>query len=581
MAVMTKAMGAFLILMVFGMKYYIPDFTSEQIAAIVRASLDGVRTQLEASSRKLKSGDYTREDLDRLQQQIDAAVASLAQSQRDVSRLQTRLDQASSQLHRVEDERKRLQTALADAEAQTRRFEAEAAALRAEVERLRAEDSVALKARIAQLARENAALAARRTAVVQLRYSCSDAVIVVGVSHQQVRELGKPEPVIPADDSPGYGPILRGPDEIDPGESLDFSPLRGTRELASTWIGRTLRPGDSLAVYAKYLNAVPAGGGQGPSLAESSCVVSSFLSSGGPAVGAPPIRIGPQQPFVFIGLVRLDGEQLKAVPLDEAQQRWFRARLDDAPCRAPICDPSSAAARTALRGYLAVLYGRRLADKPAGAPGNEGAAGSLLTDLLDGYVAGSIDQPALTRWIGLIEADSTQAAGAPPGAPDALAPELRPRLSAAGVPPGVAEAFVRRASLGWWSPAEREARLRRAGIAPIPGEFEARAAAIPAQPGHVALIKPMVDEGAMTAAQGIEWLTLITRAREAGRPGSTAGPPPSPNPPPQLDRLSDGLTAKGFPEQIRSIVWGLAQGGTLRAADALDLLSRTKGRQRR
>ena len=57
MAVMTKAMGAFLILMVFGMKYYIPDFTSEQIAAIVRASLDGVRTQLEASSRKLKSGD--------------------------------------------------------------------------------------------------------------------------------------------------------------------------------------------------------------------------------------------------------------------------------------------------------------------------------------------------------------------------------------------------------------------------------------------------------------------------------------------------------------------------------------------
>jgi hypothetical protein len=123
--------------------------------------------------------------------------------------------------------------------------------------------------------------------------------------------------------------------------------------------------------------------------------------------------------------------------------------------------------------------------------------------------------------------------------------------------------------------------LRRAGIAPIPGEFEARAAAIPAQPGHVALIKPMVDEGAMTAAQGIEWLTLITRAREAGRPGSTAGPPPTPNPPPQLDRLSDGLTAKGFPEQIRSIVWGLAQGGTLRAADALDLLSRTKGRQRR
>ena len=85
----------------------------------------------------------------------------------------------------------------------------------------------------------------------------------------------------------------------------------------------------------------------------------------------------------------------------------------------------------------------------------------------------------------------------------------------------------------------------------------------------------------MTAAQGIEWLTLITRTREAGRPGSTAGPPPSPNPPPQLDRLSDGLTAKGFPEQIRSIVWGLAQGGALRAADALDLLSRTKGRQRR
>ncbi|BAU89050.1 MULTISPECIES: hypothetical protein [Methylobacteriaceae] len=593
MAVMTKAMGAFLILMVFGMKYYIPDFTSEQIAAIVRSSLGGVRTQLEASGRKLKSGDYTREDLDRLQEQIDAAVAKLAQAERDVSRLQTRLDQAASQLRRVEEERGRLRTeaeaarteiarlkaALAEAEARARRFETEAETLRAEVARMKAEDTAALKSRIEALARENADLAARRTAVVQLRYTCADAVIVVGVSHQETREPGKAEPVIPGDGSPGYGPIVRGPDTMRPQESLDFSPLRGSREVASTWMGRALHAGDALAVYAKYLNAVPMDGSQGPSGASISCEVTSFLSSGGIAVGAPPIRVGPQRPFAFIGLVRLVGERLQAVRLDEAQTRWFAERLSAAPCKAPVCDPSSAAARGALRGYLADLYGSRLAETPIGSPGD--GAGPVVDELLDRYVAGSLDQPTVTRWIDLVAADPKQAAGAPSGPSDALAGEMRPRLSAAGVPQAVADAFLRRASFGWWSPAEREARLRRAGIAPLPGELEAQAAATRALPGHVALIKPMVEEGAMTAAQGLEWLALVTRAREAGRPREGAAGPPVPNPPPQVQRLAEGLGAKGFPEPFILIVHGLADAGSLKAADALDLLARTKGRERR
>ena len=595
MAVMTKAMGAFLILMVFGMKYYIPDFTSEQIAAIVRSSLDGVRTQLEASGRKLKSGDYTREDLDRLQEQIDAAVAKLAQAERDVSRLQTRLDQATSQLRRVEEERGRLRTeaeaaraeiarlkaARAEAEARARWFETEAETLRAEIARLKAENTAALKTRIEALARENADLAARRTAVVQLRYTCADAVIVVGVSHQETREPGKAEPVIPGDGSPGYGPILRGPDTMRPQESLDFSPLRGSREVASTWMGRALHAGDALAVYAKYLNAAPMEGSQGPSDASISCEVTSFLSSGGFAVGAPPIRVGPQRPFAFIGLVRLVGERLQAVRLDEAQMRWFAERLSAAPCKAPVCDPSSTAARGALRGYLADLYGSRLAETPVRAPADSAAAGPVVEDLLDRYVAGSLDQPTVTRWIDLVAADPKQAAGAAPGTPEALAGELRPRLSAAGVPQAVADTFVRRASLGWWNPAEREARLRRAGIAPLPGEFEVQAAATHALPGYVALIKPMVDEGAMTAAQGVEWLTLVTRAREAGRPREGAAGPPIPNPPPQLQRLAEGLDAKGFPEPFILIVRGLADGGSLKAADALDILARTKGRERR
>ncbi|WP_040771625.1 hypothetical protein, partial [Rhodopseudomonas sp. B29] len=57
MAVMTKAMGAFLILMVFAMQYYIPDFTAEQIAAIVNKSIGGVRKELAGVVDRMKKGD--------------------------------------------------------------------------------------------------------------------------------------------------------------------------------------------------------------------------------------------------------------------------------------------------------------------------------------------------------------------------------------------------------------------------------------------------------------------------------------------------------------------------------------------
>lgn len=155
MAVMTKAMGAFLILMVFAMQYYIPDFTAEQIAAIVNRSIGSVRKDLAGAVDRIKKGDFTKQDLEALQREIEVALAKLSQAESDITRLQTRLDQSVSQLRRVEGERARL--------------EAEAQELKAEIARLRAFDPAKMQAAIERLTGE---LSDKLAEVEALKINC-------------------------------------------------------------------------------------------------------------------------------------------------------------------------------------------------------------------------------------------------------------------------------------------------------------------------------------------------------------------------------------------------------------------------
>lgn len=576
MAVMTKAMGAFLILMVFGMKYYVPDFTAEQVARIVHASLGSVRGDLEAAGRRLKSGDYTREDLDRLRAQIDVAVAKLAQAEQDVSRLQTRLDQANSQLRRVEGERARLQAEaeaararVQVAEAERDRLGAEVASLRAEVERLRGQDAQALQARIEALTRENRALAARRTVYAHFRYAgCGTLAIYPNLARQSARVPGRPEPVIPIDGSPGYRGFLRAGA---PEETLTVNPSADGRAVVATWIGQTVQVGDALVLSTNVLNPVAPGGAasDGPSVAQAGCRVEGEIHGGGKSVGFV-TTIEPAQPVVLLGLMRLTEAGLEAVRVTPEQSRWFAERLAEAPCGIPACGGSDPRARDLLAATLTAIVRGRLSLAPTGWARQGEIAGRIAEELGDRLRRGTLTEADLGRWVDLVAAvpDRPVATGNAP-ATDALA-EIGARLAASGAPPALAAAFVERAARNWWSPEEREERLRRAGIGPAAGSFAARAAALKVPRGFAADLERGIAAGALTAEQGLDWLALVERARAAAN-----GPPP---PQPDLTRLLHLMEAKGLSELAPMRVgYGLAAGGRLPMVEAIALLSRMKG----
>lgn len=158
MAVMTKAMGAFLILMVFGLRYYMPDFTADEIAQIVKSSMGETRERLNELKKDIRIGDFTKEEVAALQEKLDFALAGLAKAESEVARLQSRLDEANSQLQRLVQEKAAL--------------EQKVAALEAEIARLRANDPAKLLARIkeleAQLASTQAELAQARSDIARL-----------------------------------------------------------------------------------------------------------------------------------------------------------------------------------------------------------------------------------------------------------------------------------------------------------------------------------------------------------------------------------------------------------------------------
>ena len=145
MAVMTKAMGAFLILMVFGMQYFVPDMTAEQISKIIQESLQRAKSDLSKIEQNLdKSG--TGASNSQTQAAIGDVLKRLDDAAADIERLRIRLDQAIAQLRHSEEERTRLSAEndqlkadLAKAQALIQSLQAQMAALTAERDKLKAQ----------------------------------------------------------------------------------------------------------------------------------------------------------------------------------------------------------------------------------------------------------------------------------------------------------------------------------------------------------------------------------------------------------------------------------------------------------
>lgn len=155
MAVVTKAMGAFLVLMLLLLPYYTPDSTEDDAAELLRqlklldAKLDEVSTQLGDPSK-------TVEDL---RKELDKITATTTLRAEVLAKLRGLINKAFSEIRRLEARVAELEAEIAPLREENERLREENEKLTAEIEELRAVVEP-LKAEVARLKEENERLLA-------------------------------------------------------------------------------------------------------------------------------------------------------------------------------------------------------------------------------------------------------------------------------------------------------------------------------------------------------------------------------------------------------------------------------------
>ncbi len=143
-AVVTKALGAFIVLVIILMPYYRSDPTQAPVVQAVEDYLGAIRRDVEAAQRRLNEPNPDRTALDQL---FEQAKSEIAKAQGMIQGVRDKLDQAKAQIDRLEARDTELQNRAAQLEAELGRAQAEVARLQqtnkdltADNERVRAAD---------------------------------------------------------------------------------------------------------------------------------------------------------------------------------------------------------------------------------------------------------------------------------------------------------------------------------------------------------------------------------------------------------------------------------------------------------
>lgn len=117
MAVITKAMGAFLVIMLLLLPYYTGDNQNEKTIAGAKATMDNAEKAVEEAAELLSKEHLTSEDIRKALGDLDGARAAWREAQGQIDELKTKLDQYSSQIDRLDRERAQAESAYNEARA--------------------------------------------------------------------------------------------------------------------------------------------------------------------------------------------------------------------------------------------------------------------------------------------------------------------------------------------------------------------------------------------------------------------------------------------------------------------------------
>jgi hypothetical protein len=507
MAVITKAMGAFLVLMILLLPYYTSDPVAQRTAEEATEQLEDAKKKLQEAQDKLKKGRLTDEEIDELLAQLEQARLRLEEALLNIRQLRIQVDQLSSQVKRLEEE----------VAAQQR----EIAALKEEIERLKEE--------IERLKRnQNPDPVYWNT--VRLQWSgCTGPYLNMYITSSVPHRNGTQSP--PPDRTP-QKPFFET-DKVNADVTSTFNAggfMRPTSGVL-TYLLDGLRVDEVLTVYVKLLNALP-GGDLGCDLTAS---WSARLQGSVTPETSVKARITDQTPYLL--LVRLkSGERgsLSPVPVSKEEQDAFRKQIATSACEKVACgidDPNArdAIALTVRDRFLGPLVPSFLIEREQSGdnadPTELPRSASLLRDLGRQYTLKQISYAEIAKWVRILGA-TVNAHGSGP-ASEQLRDVYSERLSEAGAPAQVVETFRRRSALRLFDTRLATAAMEREGIKRpemrsnltdaqrAAGLLQDQAIREGADPAVTLQIGHIVAEGRMPPQAARELIKLLTEFRNA------------------------------------------------------------------
>jgi hypothetical protein len=182
MAVVTKAMGAFLVLMLLLMPYYSSSPMGQQTADDLATKVDQVKKNVQTVRDQLTGA--SNEDLRRL---LEEALAQLDEARKLINELKRMNDALNAQVHRLEDENAALKGQVAQLQGQIAQLQGQVARLQGQVAAQNTQIA-ALSAEVEKLRQENADLKERLNrlngamiAVQLVNWDCPDLALSIGV----------------------------------------------------------------------------------------------------------------------------------------------------------------------------------------------------------------------------------------------------------------------------------------------------------------------------------------------------------------------------------------------------------------
>ncbi|MFN3868173.1 MAG: hypothetical protein ACK4MF_03800 [Hyphomicrobiaceae bacterium] len=509
MAVITKAMGAFLVLVVIMLPHYVYAPASTENARRANEQIQQAREAAQQIADKLKAGRLTDAELDDLLRQIEQLQTSLTAANNEIAALKRSLDQAHSEIERQKKTIETQTQRIAELDAELRR-------LTEEVERLRAAKT------------DKGALVATLT-----WQDCPGADFEIFIETDATAD-GKPFAGVNRQNQTSYW--------------IDGHSYSGMSTFASWRSGSitSIRPGTSvperLLFWVKLRNPLPFGDKD-----DRSCnVFGNLMSTKASRAAANRIKVGDQAPIALLMQVAKDarGETLTPEAPSAALLEARLSALASSPCSGLLCFAGTPTGSQVREDELKAAFVTYATDTFE-------ISRDAAIELFSLVAERALSVGETYQWLGAFPKK-----GVKEGAKDDgwLAPFLR-QLDNIGAPGRVRAELSRMLTNGEASPLYvAESLTGLTGREQLDAKFAARLIRRSSQALGKAVREDVITGADRAALEGLWFLELSVRAGGHGSGGVAAKPLAA-------DGVEAALARTTLPEQLRDIIRHIALSG--------------------